>query len=342
MRGLGRFIAIVALTLMGTQALAADSAVVFMYHRFDDPRFPTANTRLDQLQDHIAELKAGNYTVWPIPRIIAALKSGQPLPERTVGLSIDDAWITVYRTAWPHLKAANLPFTLFVVTDETDSGGAEYMSWDQIREMTQSGLVTIGSQGAGHPHMPALSAAAVAEDLTRAAARFQAELGSVPKLFAWPFGEMSREAETTVRAAGYDAAFGQHSGPAWLHSDPYFLPRFALNETYGEIERFRLAARTLALPVIDVTPADPKLVNNPPLFGFTLAQDVPGVELLACYAAHEGKLAIEQLGPRVEVRMMKPFPPGRGRINCTIPTLDGRWRWFGWQFYLSPDGSNAN
>ncbi|MFA6021994.1 MAG: chitin deacetylase, partial [Rhodospirillales bacterium] len=87
MRKLGRFIAILALTLMGTQAMAADSAVVFMYHRFDDPRFPTANTRLDQLEAHIAELKAGNYTVWPIPRIIAALKSGQPLPERTVGLS---------------------------------------------------------------------------------------------------------------------------------------------------------------------------------------------------------------------------------------------------------------
>jgi len=335
MRKLGRFIAILALTLMGTQAMAADSAVVFMYHRFDDPRFPTANTRLDQLEAHIAELKAGNYTVWPIPRIIAALKSGQPLPERTVGLSIDDAWITVYRTAWPHLKAANLPFTLFVVTDETDSGGAEYMSWDQIREMSQSGLVTIGSQGASHPHLPTLSQASVAEDLARATSRFQAELGAVPKLFAWPFGEMSRDAEKAVRAAGFDAAFGQHSGPVWMGSELYFLPRFALNETYGELERFRLAARTIALPVIDVTPSDPKLTSNPPLFGFTLAQDVPGSELLACYASHEGRVVAEQLGPRVEVRMTKPIPPGRGRINCTIPTLDGRWRWFGWQFTVN-------
>mgnify|MGYP001810268911 CR=1 FL=1 len=337
LRALGKIVVILGGVLAGIPAaLAADSAVVFMYHRFDDSRFPTANTRADQLDAHIAELKAGDYTVWPLPRIVAALTAGQPLPDKTVGLSIDDAWMTVHRNAWPKLKAANLPFTLFVVTDETDRGGTEYMNWDQIREMTQSGLVTIGSQGAGHPHMPALSQASVAEDLARAAARFQAELGTVPKLFAWPFGEMSREAEQALRAAGYQAGFGQHSAPALFGSDPLYLPRFALNETYGEIERFRLAARTIALPAVDVTPADPKLgSNNPPLFGFTLAHDVPGVELLACYTSHEGKVLTEQLGPRVEVRMQKPFPAGRGRLNCTIPTLDGRLRWFGWQFYVN-------
>lgn len=336
-RALAKIVVVLTGMLMGIPAArAADSAVVFMYHRFDDARFPTANTRADQLDAHIAELKNGGYTVWPLPRIVAALKSGQSLPEKTVGLSIDDAWITVYRNAWPKLKAAGLPFTLFVVSDETDRGGGEYMSWEQIREMAQSGLVTIGSQGAGHPHMPALAPAGIADDLARAALRFQAELGAVPKLFAWPFGEMSRQSEQVLRAAGYEAAFGQHSGPAWFGSDPYFLPRFALNETYGEIERFRLAARTIALPAIDVTPADPKLdANNPPLFGFTLAHDVPGMELLACYASHEGKVVTEQLGPRVEVRMQRPFPSGRGRLNCTIPTLDGRWRWFGWQFYVN-------
>ncbi|KAF0224348.1 MAG: xylanase/chitin [Rhodospirillaceae bacterium] len=328
-------IAGVAMLLTGSAAWAADSAVVFMYHRFDDSRFPTANTRIDQLDAHIAELQSGGYTVWSLPRIVAALKSGQALPEKTVALSIDDAWMTVHRNAWPRLKAANLPFTLFVVTDETDRGGGEYMSWDQIRELAASGLVTIGSQGAGHPHMPALSQAGVADDLARAAQRFQAELGVVPKLFAWPFGEMSNDAERAVRAAGYEAAFGQHSGPAWFGAPPFFLPRFALNETYGEIERFRLAARTIALPVVEVSPPDPTLKVNPPLFGFTLAQEVPGMELLGCYASHEGKVKTETLGPRVEVRMTKPFPAGRGRINCTIPTLDGRWRWFGWQFYVN-------
>lgn len=313
---------------------AADSAVVFMYHRFGDERFPSANTRLDQLDAHIAELKSGGYAVLPLPEVVAALKSGKPLPDKAVAITIDDAWHTVWQHAWPRFRAAGLPFTLFVVTDETDRGGAEYMGWDRIRELAASGLVTIGSQGAGHPHMPALSKAAVAEDLARSRARFVAELGKAPELFAWPYGEMSFDAAEAVREAGFTAAFGQHSGPAWRQSSLFFLPRFALNETYGEPERFRLAARSLPLPAVDITPGDPKLGGNPPHFGFTLTEDVPGIDHLSCYASHEGRALTERLGPRIEVRLLKPFPPGRGRINCTAPSLDGRWRWFGWQFFV--------
>lgn len=322
------------LALGAGPARAVDSAVVLMYHRFGDDRFPNANTRLDQLDAQIAELKAGGYAVLPLPAIVEALKTGKPLPDKAVAITIDDAWHTVWQHAWPRLQAARLPFTLFVVTDETDRGGSEYMGWDRIRELTASGLVTIGSQGAGHPHMPALTKASVAEDLARSRARFVAELGKAPELFAWPYGEMSFEAAEAVREAGFIAAFGQHSGPAWRQSEPWFLPRFALNETYGEPERFRLAARSLPLPAVDVTPGDPKLGTNPPHFGFTLTEAVPGIDHLACYASHEGRALTEMLGPRIEVRLQKPFPPGRGRINCTAPSLDGRWRWFGWQFFV--------
>lgn len=320
------------LTVAAGAAWAADSAVVFTYHRFGDSRFPNANTRLDQLEAHIAELKSGGYRVLPLPDIVDSLINGRPLPDKSVALTIDDAWYTVWEHAWPRLKEAGFPFTLFVVTDETDRGGGDYMGWDRIRDMVASGLVTIGSQGAGHPHLPALSAASVAEDLARSKARFVTELGKAPDLFAWPYGEMSLEVAAIIREAGFKAAFGQHSGPLWAKADRWFLPRFPLNETYGEPERFRLAARSLPLPAVDVSPADPKLTVNPPPFGFTLDGEVPGLDHLACYTSHDGRALTERLGERIEVRMGKPIPPGRGRLNCTAPSLDGRWRWFGWQF----------
>jgi peptidoglycan/xylan/chitin deacetylase (PgdA/CDA1 family) len=315
-------------------AQAADSAVVVTYNRFDDSRFPAANTRLEQLDAHIAELKGGGYWVLPLPQVVDALQRGQQLPDKAVAITIDDTWHSTWAVAWPRLKAAGLPFTLFVVTDEIDRGGADRLSWDQLREMVASGLVTVASKGASHPHLPALPAAAVAEDLARARARLVAELGQPPELFAWPYGEMSREAAQAVRDAGFKAAFGQHSGPVWGRSDWFFLPRFALNETYGEAERFRLAVRSLPLPAVDVTPDDPKLGSNPPAFGFTLNPEIPGTDWLACYTSHEGRAVIERLGPRIEVRMTKPLPQGRSRVNCTAPTLEGRWRWFGWQFYI--------
>lgn len=318
----------------GGTAHAADSAVVVTYNRFGEGRFPATNTRLDQLEAQLAELKSGGYAVLPLTQVVDALQKGKALPDLAVALTIDDTWASVWQAAWPLFKAAGLPLTLFVSTDEIDHGGPDRLTWDNVREMVASGLVTVATQGAGHPHYPLLSIEAVVDDLARARARLVAELGQAPTLFAWPYGEMSREAAEAVREAGFTAAFGQHSGPVWGKSDWFFLPRFPLNETYGEGERFRLAVRTLPLPAVDVTPDDPKLAANPPAFGFTLSPEVPGADLLACYTSAEGRAVIERLGPRIEVRMAKPLPPGRSRINCTAPTLEGRWRWFGWQFFV--------
>jgi len=55
---------------------------------------------------------------------------------------------------------------------------------------------------------------------------------------------------------------------------------------------------------------------------------------LACYAADQGKVKVEQLGPRVEVRMNAPFSAGRARINCTALGPDNRWRWLGTLYYV--------
>lgn len=331
-----RILMVVLIVLSGVlagMAHAADSAVVLMYHRFGDDRFPTTSIRLDQFDEHVAELTQGGYVVLPLPRIVEALESGRPLPDRAIAITIDDAWASVYRHAWPRLKAAGMPFTIFVVTDETDRGGPEMMSWDQLRELQASGLVTLGTQGAAHPHMPALSADAIAADLARARDRMWAELGGVrPELLAWPFGEASAPAFHAARSLGFKVAFGQHSGVAWKGAERFFLPRFPLNETYGEIERFRLAVNALPLPAVDITPDDPHLDTNPPAFGFTI--DGPAGETMpvSCFSSHEGKVRHERLGPRVEIRLSKPFASGRGRINCTSPGKDGRWRWFGWQF----------
>jgi peptidoglycan/xylan/chitin deacetylase (PgdA/CDA1 family) len=324
--------ALVAVLLLSQgEASAADSAVVLSYHRFGDARIPALNTRPDQFDEQLGELQRGGYRVMPLPDIVAALKAGTPLPDKAVAITFDDAAASVHAVAWPRLRQAGLPFTLFVVTDESDHGG-DAMSWAQLRELAAAPGVTIASQGAARLHMAKAAPEQIAADLERARGRFEKELGKAPELFAWPYGEASTEATVLVRQAGFAAAFGQHSGAAWAKGDPFFLPRFAINENYGEPERFRLAARALPLPAIDITPADPALKTNPPAFGFTLADEVPGIDGLACFASHQGQVRLERLGPRIEVRMSKPIPAGRGRLNCTVPTLEGRWRWFGWQF----------
>ena len=324
-------------SLYAGAAFTAESAVVVMYHRFGESAHPSTNVTLEQFDAHLAELAGGGYVVKPVPEILAAIRAGRTLPENTLGISIDDAFLSAYREAWPRLRRAGLPFTLFVATDPLDRGAPGYMSWDQLRELAQAG-VTIGSQTASHPHMPLLSAERNAAELEKSNARFKAELGAAPQLIAYPYGEYSLAVGAVARAAGFAAGFGQHSGVIHTGSEVYNLPRFAFNESFGDVARFRLAGRALPLHESDVTPADCFLSggSNPPLFGFTVNGIAPArLSRLACYVSGQGKARIERLGERrIEVRMAAAFGPGRTRVNCTLPEADGRWRWFGRQFVV--------
>ena len=160
----------------------------------------------------------------------------------------------------------------------------------------------------------------------------------VPPLFAYPFGETSAEVTALVRTAGHSFAFGQHSGVMEPGQSPYYLPRFALNETYGGMDRLTLVLNALPVPVTGIVPTNPLIAPsaNPPAFGFTVDKSVRGLSQLACYHSQTGKATIERLGPRrIEVRFNGEFRKGRSRINCTMPGPGGRWRWLGRGFAAS-------
>jgi len=315
------------------EASAASSAVVVMYHRFGENDYPSTNTTIEQLDEHIAELKTGGYTVLPLPEIIDAIRGNRPLPDRTVGISIDDAYRSVYDIAFPRFQEAGLPFTMFAATGHLDQRSTSYLNWDHIREMRDAG-VTIGHHTVTHLHMPRATLEKNTAEIVLASKRFESELGSIPRLFAYPYGETSAEITKMVEDQGFTAAFGQHSGVIGGMRDLFYLPRFAMNEKYGDLARFRLAVNALALPISDFTPTDPVVgADNPPAVGFTVAPGVGTLQRLNCFASHEGRARLERLGPvRFEVRFQKAFPKGRTRLNCTLPTGNGRWRWLGFQF----------
>lgn len=317
------------------------AAVIVMYHRFGEDDYPSTSIAMDQFEAHVAELTSGAYTVLPLPDIVDALLSGERLPDRTVGITIDDAYLSVYERAWPILRDAGLPFTLFVATDPVDRSVPGYMTWEQISELQTAGI-DIGSQAITHPHMPTLSAARIERELVGSAARLKERLGARPTLFAYPYGEASLAIMERTRETGYRAAFGQHSGVAQSGIDPFYLPRFPLNVNYGGIDRFRQLVNALPLPVTGVSPRDPLLPSgapgNPPAFGFSVDAEVGDLGRLNCFHSDASRMtAKEILGSRVEVRFDAPFAAGRTRINCTMRAEEGRYRWFGMQYFVAPE-----
>ncbi len=316
------------------------SAVVLLYHRFGEDTLPSTNVKLEQFDAHIAELLKGGYTVMALSEVVRRQKAKEPFTEKTVAITVDDAYRSVLTEGWPRLKAAGLPMTLFVSTDAVDAGHSNYMSWDDIRQLQAEG-VEIGHHTASHLHMIHEGGESSMADTARATERFEAELGAVPPLFAYPYGEYDPDLESQIAALGFEAAFGQYSGPVAHWSDPFALPRFPINERFGGMDRFRLIAGTIALPVDDVAPIDPVIVEgrNPPVFGFTVDGTIGGLSAMACYPSHLGRAAelVRLNKNRMEVRFEEPFPSGRNRINCTMPAGGGRWYWLG-QFFYVPGG----
>ena len=317
------------------RATAADGAAIFIYHRFGQDQYPTTNVTLAQFDAQIAAIQASDAVVLPLPEIVAAWRNGTPLPDNAVAITIDDGYRSVYAQAWPRLRAAGLPFTVFISTDGIDQGIPDLMTWDQIREMRDAG-VTIGHHGAAHAHMADLGIDAAAADMSRASQRFQQELGGVPPLFAYPYGEYGLALRQSIEGLGFAAAFGQHSGVAHRGDDLFQLPRYPVNAS-TDLTEFRVRLRSLPLPLADVQPADRVIgANNPPSISFRMVPPNDGhsydIGAMTCFL--QGSVVSLSIdGDVVVPAIASAFPPGRTRLNCTMPTSSGRYRWAGLQFY---------
>lgn len=325
-----------------SSAGVSPSAVVVMYHRFGDSRYPSTNIKPEQVADHLARLQRGGGTVISVPALLDALEHKTALPDRAVVITVDDAYSSVYTTGWPLFKKAGVPWTLFLNTETIGQSG--YLTWAQVKELVAAG-VTIGAHSHRHAHFPALTPEQQRADMLAMREVFQRELGVQPTVFAYPYGEVDAAAQALLKELGYRAAFGQQSGVASLYADRFYLPRFALNEHYGTPEFLGPRLFALPLPVAEVTPAVPfiagSMAANPPKVGFTVVDPSLSLASLRCYGPSGEALAVTQTpdaaGTRVAVTLVKPLGKGRSRVNCTLPQSVGkdlRWRWWGTQLLV--------
>ena len=311
-----------------------NSATVFMYHKFGVSKYPSTSVTIDQLQSHIEELTKEKYTIKSLDFIIDTILNDGDLPENTIGISVDDADKSFLEVGWPLFKKNNIPVTLFVTTG-TISNNQKYINWDQIRKLKKEGVV-IGAHSHTHAHMPDISIEEVRNEIETSNKIFLKELGEIPTLFAFPYGETTDEIIELVKEYKFKVAFGQHSGIINETSNMYYLPRFSLNERYGEIDRVKFAASSKGLGVYDFIPQNPTIKQNPPFIGFSLLDDKKAQSIDCFVFDSKGQVDREvyKFNERIEIRLSRELSPGRSRMNCTVKDSDGNWRWFGHQFYF--------
>ena len=312
-----------------------NSAVIFMYHKFGVSKYPSTNITIDQLDSHLKEFSKKKYNVLDIGYIVDTIINDGTLPQNTIGISIDDADKSFIETGWPKLKEKGFPVTLFVSTSTILKKHKNYLDWDDIRKLKSEG-VKIGSHSHTHSHLADFNIETLIQEIEQSNKIFLKELGEIPNLFAYPYGETNLELIKLLKKYKFKVAFGQHSGVVNETSNLYFLPRFSLNEKYGEIDRVKFLASNKGMGVYDFVPNNPKITENPPFIGFSLLDQTLNQTINCFIFDNKGNVEKEifRFSERIEIRLKRKLEKGRTRLNCTAKDINGNWRWYGSQLYL--------
>ena len=286
---------------------------------------------MEVFKNQIKIIKETNY-IFSDP---AKFKENFTIPKKNkeILITVDDGFESFYFEAWPYLKKNRIPFILFVSTEPVGKKG--YMTWKQIREIESEKFAFIGHHSHTHDYLIDDTNDIFIKDIEKANKIFLKELGYIPNLFSYPFGEYSKFMRDYI-AQNFDYAFGQHSGVIDVNKDKFELPRFPMNEHYGEIDRFKSIINTFPLEYDQIFPKEKKLTqeNNPPKFEVKFFKDQKNLENINCYSNEldEWKKSDTNFNDYIlTINFRGPFYPRRGRINCSLND-NGKWRWFGVQF----------
>ena len=256
-----------------------------------------------------------------------------PKTNKEILITIDDAFLSFYHEAWPYLRKNKIPFVLFVSTEPVGKKG--YMTWEQIKEIEAEKFTIIGHHSHSHEYLIDNDNDFFISDIKKANEIFLKNLGYIPNLFSYPFGEYSKFMRDYI-AQNFNYAFGQHSGVIDLNKDKFELPRFPINEKYGQLKRFNSIINSFPLEYEQLLPLEKKLTieNNPPNFKVMFFKEQDNIKNINCYSNELDKWEKSNTNFDNYVLTIKfrgSFKPRRGRINCSLND-NGKWRWFGVQF----------
>ena len=311
-----------------------EGVLAIMYHRFDESKYPSTNIQFDIFLKQIQLIKELNYNF--IHPENFEKNFDVPKKQKKIFLTIDDAFQSFYTVAWPYLKENKIPFVLFVSTEPIGNWG--YMTWDQIKEVEKENFAIIGHHSHSHEYLIEKSDQEFVEDIEQANTIFKEKIGYIPKLFSYPFGEYSGFMRDYI-SKNFKFAFGQHSGVVDLNKEKFQLPRFPINESYGELNRFKSIIETYPLEYKYLVPVEKKLnkKNNPPNFSVAFFENQKNIKNINCYS-NEGdkweKSITKFKNNILTINFREAFQPRRGRVNCSLND-NGKWRWFGTQFLVS-------
>lgn len=217
---------------------------VLMYHRIiqDGPAgLAQWRTSPADFADQLAWLRDNGWQGVSLARMTKALHWNEPLPERCVMLTFDDATRDFMDHALPLLHRHGFPATLFAPTakvgqsadwDIAHGDPASLLDWAELDALRHCD-VAIASHGARHLPLTSLSTEAMIRELAGSKALLEARLGQEVNAIAYPFGDYDPFVRSLADQAGYKFGFTCFEGLVRETSDPLVLQRQEVRSGIG-------------------------------------------------------------------------------------------------------------
>ena len=308
-----------------------------MYHRFNENKYPSTNIRIDDFKKHIEIIEDQNIK-FVNPKDFE-LDLYRNKGEKKILLTIDDGYSSFYKNAWPVLKEKEIPFILFISTREVGAPG--YMNWEEIRKISKENFVEIGNHSHTHEYLVDEDIKTIKKDILTSIELFKKNLGKNSDFFSYPFGEYSLKFKELIKSLGFKYALGQHSGVIDETKDLYELPRFPINEKYGELKRFTTITKTLPFKYKKIYPEERFLTNNdnPPKVKIEFYENIDNLKSINCFSNEGNNWRNSKINfiqnNILQIHIDEKFVGERGRINCSLKEKNNYWRWLGIQFVLA-------
>ncbi len=241
--------------LASARLLAAPGEVTILcYHEISEPGESLAADYAVSptlLVRHLDWLKNNGYHFVSMDDVLADRAGKRPLPAKAVLLTFDDGYRSVYTRVFPLLKMFKAPAVIALVGSWLEEQGnvdfdgrqiprSDLLSWQEIHEMQDSGLVEVASHSfALHRGMQAnpqgnMEPAATSRlyfpdqqryeteaaygkrilaDLRQNNALIKHHLGSAPRIMIWPYGAHNVTTRALATKAGLPITMTLDDGP---------------------------------------------------------------------------------------------------------------------------------
>jgi peptidoglycan/xylan/chitin deacetylase (PgdA/CDA1 family) len=208
---------------------------ILMYHYINDeePHKSKLGVSPEAFERQMRFLSEHKYNVLPLEELVNIIKEKKKFLPKTVAITFDDGYLDNYTNAYPVLKKYMIPATIFVVINRIGKrlGSDDYMSWQQIKELSDSGLVTIGSHSMNHPNLTEVDADdKLKYEILESKRILEETLHKKVDFFSYPFGGVNEKVRAMAIGAGYKACVGTNFSKDYPDDDIYALKRIRISE----------------------------------------------------------------------------------------------------------------